>query len=103
MYDLLRHTYIDASLAGQRKVNERNTLCAMVDCSPMEKVLLIADRGYEGFNLMAHIQEKHWHFLIRIQDVLHSRGIAAGLRLPDKDEFYVSVNLSLTTKATNEV
>ena len=103
MYDLLRHTYIDASLVGQRKVNERNALCSMVDRSSLNNVLLIADRGYEGFNLMAHIQEKHWNFLIRIQDVLHSRGIAAGLTLPDKDEFDLPVHLSLTTKSSNEV
>ena len=103
MYDLLRNTYTDAVLIGQRKVNERSSLCAMVDHSSMENVLLIADRGYEGFNLMAHIQEKRWHFLIRIQDILHSRGIAAGLSLPDKDEFDIPINLSLTTKSTNEV
>ena len=103
MYDLLRYTYIDASLVGQRKVNERNTLCSMVDRSSMKNVLLIADRGYEGFNLMAHIQEKHWNFLIRAQDVLHSRGIVAGLTLPDKDEFDLPINLSLTTKGSNEV
>ena len=103
MYDLLRHIYTDASLAGQRKVNERSSLCTMVDRSSMENVLLIADRGYEGFNLMAHIQEKHWYFLIRIQDILHSRGIAAGLSLPDKDEFDIPIHLSLTTKGTNEV
>ena len=69
----------------------------------MEDVLLIADRGYEGFNLMAHIQEKRWHFLIRIQDILHSRGIAAGLSLPDEEEFDIPIHLSLTTKSTNEV
>ena len=103
MYDLLRHTYTDAALVGQRKVNERNTLCSMIDCSSMQNVLLIADRGYEGFNLMAHLQEKQWYFLIRIQDILHSRGIAAGLTLPDKDEFDVPIHLSLTTKASNEV
>ncbi len=103
MYDLLRHTYTDAFLVGQRKVNERSSLCSMIDRSSLENVLLIADRGYEGFNLMAHIQEKHWYFLIRIQDVLHSRGIAAGLDLPDKDEFDIPINLSLTTKGSNEV
>ena len=94
MYDLLRHTYTDAALVGQRKVNERNTLCSMIDRSSMQNVLLIADRGYEGFNLMAHLQEKQWFFLIRIQDVLHSRGIAAGLALPDEDEFDIPINLS---------
>lgn len=103
MYDLLRHTYTDAVLLGQRKANERNSLCDMVDRSPMENVLVIADRGYEGFNLMAHIQEKGWRFLIRIQDVLNSRGIAAGLDLPDTDEFDIYVDLSLTTKQTNDI
>ena len=52
---------------------------------------------------MAHIQEKRWNFLIRVQDVLHSRGVAAGLTLPDKGEFDLPINLSLTTKGSNEV
>ena len=103
MYDLLQHSYTDAILVGQRKANERNSLCDMVDRSSLKNVLIIADRGYEGFNLMAHIQEKSWFFLIRIQDVLTSRGIAAGLDLPNTEEFDVSVDLSLTTKQTNQV
>ena len=103
MYDLLRNTYADAVLLGQRKANERSSLCSMVDRSSLKNVLIITDRGYEGFNLMAHIQEKGWKFLIRIQDVLNSRGIAAGFDLPDTDEFDLYVNLSLTTKQTNDI
>ena len=103
MYDLLRHTYTDAVLLGQRKANERNSLCDMIDRSALKNVLVIADRGYEGFNLMAHIQEKNWRFLIRIQDVLNSRGIAAGLDLPECDEFDLFVDINLTTKQTKEV
>ena len=103
MYDLLQCTYMDATLLGQRKTNERSALCAMVDRSELENVLLIADRGYEGFNLMAHIQEKGWKYLIRIQDVASSRCIAAGLDLPDEKEFDLFVDLSLTTRQTKEV
>ena len=103
MYDLLQRTYMDATLLGQRKTNERSALCAMVDHSELENVLLIADRGYEGFNLMAHIQEKAWKYLIRIQDVVSSRGIAAGLDLPDEKEFDMLVDLSLTARQTKEV
>ncbi len=103
MYDLLRHTYTDAILLGQRKANERSSLCDMVDRSSLKNVLVIADRGYEGFNLMAHIQEKGWCFLIRIQDILNSKGIAAGLDLPSTDEFDLFVDLSLTTKQANNV
>ena len=103
MYDLLQHTYVDAELLGKRKANEQKSLCSMVDLSRIKSALLIADRGYEGYNVMAHIQEKGWFFLIRIQDVLNSNGIAAGLDLPDTEEFDFYVDLSLTTKQTNEV
>ena len=103
MYDLLQHTYMDAVLLGQRKANERSSLCDMVDRSTAENVLVIADRGYESYNLMAHIQEKGWNFLIRIQDITNSTGIAGGLDLPDVDEFDLSVDLSLTTKQSNAV
>ena len=101
VYDLICHTYTDAILSGDRNKNERKALCDMVDRSSMTDVLVIADRGYEGFNLMAHIQEKGWNFLIRIQDVINSNGIATGLELPETDEFDVFVDLSLTRKQTN--
>lgn len=103
MYDLLQHTYTDAILVGERKSNERGNLCDMVDRSCFEDTLLIADRGYEGYNLMAHIQEKGWKYLIRVKDSVRSGGIASGLTLPDIDEFDVFIPLSLTTKLSNPV
>ena len=54
MYDLLQHTYMDALLLGKREENEQASLCKMVDRSTLKDVLLIADRGYEGYNLLAH-------------------------------------------------
>ena len=103
MYDLLQHTYTDVTLLGKRVANERHSLCKMIDRSHFDNVLLIADRGYEGFNLMAHIQEKNWKFLIRIQDAANSFGIAAGLDLPNTEEFDEFIDLSLTNKQTKEV
>ena len=103
IYDLLQCTYQDASLAGDRDANERSVLCQMVDRSSIPNALMIADRGYESYNVMAHIQQKGWKFLIRIQDTANSRGIAAGLNLPDSDQFDMFVDMTLTTKQTNEV
>ena len=103
IYDLLQCTYQDASLAGDRDANERSVLCQMVDRSSIPNALMIADRGYESYNVMAHIQQKGWKFLIRIQDAANSRGIAAGLNLPDSDQFDMFVDMTLTTKQTNEV
>ena len=103
VYDLLQHTYIDAHLIGQRKVNEQASLCKMVDYSSLEDVLLIADRGYEGYNLLAHVQEKGWKFLVRVKDIHTVGGFASGLILPDAGEFDLYIDLSLTTKGSKDI
>ncbi|MFR5585206.1 MAG: transposase [[Clostridium] scindens] len=49
--------------------SENGALTNMVDRSEITgDVILIADRGYESYNNMAHIQEKGWKYLIRIKD-----------------------------------
>ena len=101
VYDLLQHTYIDAAVCGRRDWNEKGVLCNMVDRSSIVKALIIADRGYESYNLMAHVQEKGWKYLIRIKDI-HSSGIAAGLDLPDRDEFDVWFHFHFTKRQTAE-
>ena len=101
MYDLVQHIYIDAILQKRRKADECGALVCMVDRSRLRNVLLLADRGYESFNVLAHIQEKGWNFLVRIKD--GPCGIAAGLDLPNSPEFDVPITLNLTVKQTNEV
>ncbi len=101
VYDLLQHTYVDAELNGKRGFDESGTLRKMVDRSPAHNVIVIADRNYENYNLMAHIQEKGWKYLIRIKDI-HSSGIAAGLPLPDKNEFDVFFPMHLTKRQNAE-
>ena len=101
LYDLLGHTYIDAEVSGKRKFDENGVLCKMVDRSSIENVLIIADRGYESYNLFAHIQEKGWKYLIRVKDI-HSSGIAAGLDLPNGDEFDCWFHFHFTKRQTKE-
>ena len=57
VYDLLQHTYVDAELNGKRGFDESGTLRKMGDRSPAHNAIVIADRNYENYNLMAHIQE----------------------------------------------
>ena len=99
LYDLLQHTYCDAAIQKRREFNERKSLSDMVDASPINDALLIADRGLESYNVMAHIQEKGWKFLIRVRD--DKIGIVRGLDLPGADEFDFPVLLHLTRKQTN--
>ncbi len=103
VYDLLAHTYQDVTIVGDREANEQRNLCHLVDRSNISKAIVIADRGYENYNLMAHIKEKGWNFLIRIKDIHSVGGIASGLNLPNHPEFDTFIDLSLTTKQTNEI
>ncbi|MGM9553854.1 MAG: transposase [Faecousia sp.] len=73
----------------------------MIENSSILNALIIADRGFESYNLMAHIQEMGWKFLIRIKD-LHSTGIASGLPLPASPEFDEFFPLHLTKQRTAE-
>ena len=56
MYDLIQHVYIDAVLQKRRLADECGALVDMVDRSHLDSVLLLADRGYESYNVLAHIQ-----------------------------------------------
>ena len=67
-----------------------------------KETIFIADRGYETYNIFAHVQEKEMYYLIRVKD--GGRGSMTGsFLLPDKDEFDHTMQLILTRKQTNGV
>ena len=101
LYDLENHIYTDALIQGKLNSNEHSAVQEMVDNSTIRKALIIADRGYESYNNMAHIQEKGWYFLIRIKD--GNTGIKNGLALPSCDTFDIPISLKLSRKQTNEM
>ena len=100
LYDLKHGIYQDAIIQKAKDHNEHKALVDMVDSSSIPLALVIADRGYESYNNLAHIQEKGWKFLIRIKD--GNVGIKSSLILPASDSFDVAINLNLTRKQTNE-
>lgn len=103
LYDLCNHTYIDVAHETYSARSERQALVKMIDRSHIaEKVILTADRGYEGYNTLAHLQEKGWHYVIRVKDV-HSNGMLSGLELPDSMVFDTTISIVLTRKQTNFV
>lgn len=101
LYNLKHQIYQDAIIQKYKSANEHLALVDMVDRSSLRCALLMADRGYESYNNLAHIQEKGWYFLFRIKDGDH--GIKQGLTLPDEDSYDISFELNLTKKQTKEV
>lgn len=103
MYDLCSRVYVDAVVQPGRKENEFQALTDMVDRSNIkEQAIVIADRGYESYNVFEHIVQKGWNYVIRVKDI-NSNGIASGLSLPKKEEFDVKLNILLTRRQTKEI
>jgi len=103
MYDLCNNLYVDSIVQSGKKQNEYRALTDMVDRSDIsEKSIVIADRGYESYNVFAHIEQKGWNYIIRVKDK-DSNGILSAINLPAKDTFDVKKHLILTRKQTNEV
>lgn len=104
LYDLLTHTYRDVVLQ-KGSGSEKDAVIEMLQRSRYRNVLLIADRNYESYNLMAYCQEKGWRFLIRVKD--HAvKGIVTCLPLPDIDSFDVPITVCLTnhtSKAAKQI
>ena len=101
LYDLNQHLYRAVVIQNGAQRDECSALQQLVDRSDIPLALVIADRGYESYNNLAHIQEKGWFFLIRIKD--GNSGIKNGFNLPAEDCFDVSIGLNLTRKQTSEV
>lgn len=100
LYDLERNIYIDAIVQKRLKVNESKALVDMVERSEIKQALVIADRGYESYNNMAHIMERGWKFLIRVKE--SRTGICFNLDTPKDDCFDYDATLSLCRKQTKE-
>jgi hypothetical protein len=103
IYDLSNKLYIDASIQGYKQKNEYRALTDMVERSKItQKAIFIADRGYESYNVFAHIGKMGFKYAIRVKDI-NSNGIISTLVLPAKDEFDTTITLKLTRRQTNEI
>jgi hypothetical protein len=101
MYDIETNLYVDVLIQPKKQQNEYSALVDMVNRSKFEKVIVLADRGYESYNNLAHIQEKGWKYLIRAKDIT-SNGMLSVFDLPKDGEFDEIVETIITKKQTKE-
>jgi len=101
-YDLMNRIYVDALIQNWADCNEFLACAQMIDRSSLKgKVLLIADRGYENYNIFAHADEKNWKYLIRVKDI-NSNGIASGLDLPKQGSFDKHMSVTLCRRKNKD-
>jgi hypothetical protein len=95
-YDVMNRIYVDATIQNWANKNEFRACAQMIDRSKFdENVILIADRGYENYNIFAHAEEKGWKYIIRVKDK-GSNGILSGLHISEEGAFDKIISFRLT-------
>jgi len=96
-YDVFNRIFLDVLIQTASEYQEMRACVQMIDRSDQKNVILVADRGYENYNIMAHADKRGWKYVIRIKDI-NRTGIASALDLPHSDSFDTDVTLTFTRK-----
>ena len=100
VYDVCSRLYLDAYFFSGSKGGEASAAADMIRKLPEKyPVILLADRGYENYNLFANMEERLFDYVVRIKDT-DSTGIMSGINLPDTQEFDVEKRIVITRHST---
>lgn len=104
LYDICNKVFMDVEVYSGRKQNERKALLHMIDRMDdiSDDTIIIADRGYESYNVFEYIKQKNLNCLLRVKDI-NGNGITSSLKLPDKDCFDVDYRILATRRRTKEM
>lgn len=101
LYDVLSKTYFDCVIQPQPKADEQGAMIQMLyQNNFIGKNIIVADRGYESYNLFAHLQNHGGvDFLIRVKQDKSAMREIAKLPLMELD---TDVSFTITNTQTNE-
>ncbi len=99
LYDVLNKTYQHCIIQPQPKMDEVGCLAFFLSWYDFkEKTLIVADRGYESYNTIAHfIEHPNVDFLLRLRQDRSSMREISKLAMTELD---VDVSMTITTTQT---
>ena len=98
LYDLMNRRYTDVVLQDRRKENECSALISMLG-NIGHDAIIVADRGYENYNNIAHLEDRGIKYVIRVRS---NHGIADKFNLPIDVETDFTADILLTRRLTND-
>lgn len=100
LFDVLNKTFVDLRIQPESRMDEIGALISMIKENDFqEKTLILADRGYESYNFLAHLLEKpNIAFAVRVKQ--HHGALREVARLPMLN-LDCDISFTLTTTQTN--
>lgn len=103
LFDILNKQYLDLLEQPFKIQNEKRAVVRMVNRSNItDNSILLLDRGYESYNIMAHIMNKGWKFLIRVRDPNIHTSIISRCKESVNTEFDTELAVKLSRRNTKE-
>ena len=99
LYDILNKRYFNAVIQDSRLENENKALISMIENVTCDTII-IADRNYDSYNNIAHLEAKGLKYVIRIKS---TTGIIKKFNLPADKEADFTADILLTRRHTNEI
>lgn len=99
LYDILNRRYMDAVLQDSREENENKALISMLENFKHDSII-VADRNYDSYNNIAHLESKGLKYVIRIKS---TTGIVKKFNLPLNEEADFEADILLTRSRTKEM
>ena len=81
LYDCLNHIFYDWSIDAASKKREPDALISIINHKNYpHNSIFTADRGYENYNLLAHLCKNNLKFAIRVKDIESKNGIMTNIK-----------------------
>lgn len=98
IYDVLNHIYVDAIITPGKQVAERDALLQMAS-SVTDKTssIIVADRGYEGYELLYQLLTCNIPFVLRVKKPGSNVSLLTRIDLPDADEFDALITMKVAS------
>ncbi len=100
LYDVCSKVFMDVVIQYGNERNETDAACVMVDRLPENDPIIMADWGYENYNLFAHIEERLFDYVIRIRDIDIAKTMSAGFDFLSNEPFDLTRDAAITRHST---
>ena len=102
LYDCLNNVFYDWSIDPYSKKQEISALLSIIKKNNFpQNSIITADRGYENYNLIAHLIKNNIKFAIRVKDI-NKNGIMRNIKTGD-GAFDINVTRTMTRLQTKEI
>ena len=107
-FDILNGIFVDAVVQHGVKYDERKAMHDMIDhfeTPDPSHTIITADRGYESYDLIAHLREKGLRFVLRAKDYTTPSSLLAFYKeeYPDSPEFDVTIKRFISNSKDREI